>query len=350
MVHRPVVLALAAAALFGASSPAGKWLLGELSPLQLAGFLYLGAALGVLPAARGRRLLPIPPDRANRRRLVLAIFFGGVVGPLALLSGLRLAAAGSVALWLNLEMAATAVLGVWLFRDHLGRLGWIGVLTALGAAALLSIPDGRAGITAGMLVLLACVSWGLDNHFTALIDGLTPAQSTLWKGAVAGSVNLLAGLLTAPLTASVAVIGGALVVGALAYGLSIVLYITSAQELGATRAQVLFSTAPLFGVGLAAMWLHEPITLIHLGAAALFGVAIALFLAESHSHVHSHEPLAHQHAHRHDDGHHNHLHPGLLASTRHSHWHEHHPVTHAHAHWPDLHHRHAHAQESKETG
>src|SRR5262245_39849417 len=123
---RPLLLALAAAILFGASTPASKALLSGLTPLQLAGLLYLGAALGVAPfvlhkRARRRRALL---DSTTRRRLAGSVLFGGVLAPVLLLFALRLTRAGSVSLLLNLEMVGTAVLGVFLFREHLGKLGW----------------------------------------------------------------------------------------------------------------------------------------------------------------------------------------------------------------------------------
>src|SRR5512136_3369747 len=110
----PIATALLAAALFGAATPASKWLLDALTPFQLAGLLYLGGGIGVLPAAWRDGGLRLPPraDRRNRVRLGGAVVVGGVLGPILLLTGLHLASAASVSLWLNLELAATAVLGM----------------------------------------------------------------------------------------------------------------------------------------------------------------------------------------------------------------------------------------------
>ena len=134
----PTMLAVVAAFLFGAATPASKWLLGSLTPFQLAGLLYLGAAVGAAPVAlrRGRIRLPGGVDPRNRRRLLGAVVLGGVGGPVFLLLGLRLAAAASVSLWLNLEVAATAVIGVLIFHDHLGRMDWAGATMAIAGAAL----------------------------------------------------------------------------------------------------------------------------------------------------------------------------------------------------------------------
>jgi drug/metabolite transporter (DMT)-like permease len=339
-----LLLALLSAALFGAATPASKLLLRELSPLQLTGLLYLGAALGVAPrvALERRRGLRAAGGRANAVRLGGAVLFGGIVGPVLLLLALRRGEASSVALLLNLEMAATAALGVAFFREHLGRLGWAGVAGVASAGALLAGAGGWPGLATALLVAAACICWGLDNHWTALVDGITPATSTLVKGLGAGASALAAGILAAPFAASAAMTAAALATGALAYGVSIALYIAAAHELGATRAQSVFASAPFAGAGLSFALLGERFGWAHALAIPLFVASLALLLRSRHAHPHVHEALLHVHSHRHDDGHHEHAHPGLPASLRHTHAHRHERTEHAHPHWPDVHHRHRH--------
>ena len=342
MTAAAVAIAVFAAALFGAAAPASKLLLSALTPFQLAGLLYLGAALGVAPAAwRGGRPR-LPRDRANRVRLFGTIAAGGIAGPVLLLLALRTAHAASVSLWLNFEVAATALLGALIFREHLGISGWSGAATVFFGAAILSIPDGAAGVAAATLVLAACACWGLDNQLSSLIDGLTPSQSTFWKGLVAGIANLAIGLALHPLAAGPAAVLAALFVGVWAYGASIALHVSAAQSLGATRAQIAFASAPFFGVLFSVLVLGEPLTVAQLASGVLFAAGIALFLRERHAHAHAHGVMEHEHAHRHDDGHHAHPHPGLPPSAVHTHPHRHEPVTHEHPHLPDLHHRHGH--------
>jgi drug/metabolite transporter (DMT)-like permease len=337
---RPILLALLAAALFGAGVPASKPLLTALTPFQLAGLLYLGAALGVSPAAvRAGLRLPSGGDR-NRLRLFGAVAAGGMVGPLLLLFGLRLAGAASVSLWLCFEVVATALIGALFFRDRIGARGAAGVLCALVGALLLSAREGASGLAAGGLVLAACACWGLDNHLTALIDSILPSQIAFWKGLVAGATNLAIGLASAPLAGSAVQVAGAVGVGTLAYGASIALLISASQALGATRAQSVFASAPFFGALFATLFLGEALGAAHLAAALLFGAGVALLSLDRHAHVHAHTALEHEHAHRHDDGHHDHPHPGLARSLWHSHRHRHEPLVHSHPHWPDLHHRH----------
>ncbi|MCK6507755.1 DMT family transporter [Myxococcota bacterium] len=339
----PVGWCLLAAALFGGSTPASKLLLdGAVGPLLLAGLLYLGAGLGTLPfawsggSARRRR------DPANLRRLAGAVLFGGVLGPVALLVGLRSAPSASVSLWLNLETTATALLAWAFFREHIGPRAALANAMVLAAGLLLASPGGFSFAPGALLVALACLCWGLDNNLTAVIDGYTPAQTTLAKGLVAGSLNLGLGLwLEGPPASAWTVLAG-LLVGALSYGASIVLYIRGAQQLGATRSQMWFATAPLFGVGAAWLFLGEPVLGVQLAAAAVMALALALVLGHRHDHAHVHPAVRHTHAHRHDDDHHDHTHPDLPADAWHTHEHAHEAREHRHPHAPDLHHRHAH--------
>lgn len=338
----PALWGLVAAALFGASTPLSKGLLAAVSPTCLAGLLYLGAATGVLPFVLRNRSVPALPSRASCLRLSGAVLCGGVAAPLLLLAGLSLAPAGSVALWLTLEAPATAVLARAFFKEHLHRRVWVAVALVSVASMILAAPNSFGAARAAALVGLACVCWGLDNNLTALIDGLTPAQITFVKGAVAGSINLaLALLLESKLPAVSNAIAGVLV-GTLSYGLSLVLYISAAQHLGAARAQLLFATAPLWGVALAHALLSEPISGVQACAGILMLVALALMATERHAHEHAHDATIHTHRHRHDDGFHDHVHAELPARVWHTHEHAHGSVTHAHAHRPDLHHRHGH--------
>jgi drug/metabolite transporter (DMT)-like permease len=191
-------------------------------------------------------------------------------------------------------------------------------------------------------VAAACFCWGLDNHLTALIDGITPAESTFWKGLLAGTVNLGIGIVVEPFNANLWQIGLALVTGVFAYGLSITLYIGAAQALGATRSQLVFSTSPYFGILLSVLLLHESLTLTQVVSAVLVGICVALLTIEWHGHDHDHPAFEHEHWHDHADPHHGHAHSVATESTNHSHRHLHAPLMHTHRHWPDLHHRHEH--------
>jgi drug/metabolite transporter (DMT)-like permease len=323
-------------------------LLRDVNAFLLAGLLYLGAALGLLPfVIKRRRFAPahaqaLRLNRKNSRYVAAMILFGGFLGPVLLFLGLQSALSASVSLWLNLEMVFTTILGVLFFREHLGLRGWVAVVAALLSGILLSLPQGAGGFQAALLIAGACLSWAIDNHVTALIDGMTPQQSTTIKGLVAGSVNLIIGLLLSQAVPALTDILPALVLGFVAYGLSITFYIMAAQQMGAVRSQLLFSLSPYFGIVLAVALLGEGLDWAQAAAALAMGAAGALLVWDKHAHPHSHPAESHIHRHSHTDDHHSHGHPDLPPETIHTHEHQHEPLEHNHPHWPDLHHRHYH--------
>jgi drug/metabolite transporter (DMT)-like permease len=189
-----ILAAFVAAIFFGLSTPLSKILIGEANPFLLAGLLYLGAGTGLIPFVMSgpKNKLPVK-SKVNFKYLLIVV--GGVLAPVFLLMAIKASSATSISLWLNLELVATAFLGAFFFKDHLHMRGWIGVAISVAAGIILCLGDSGAGIYSGILVALACLCWGFDNHFSALIDNLSPVQSTIIKGFCAGTVNLLIGLI-----------------------------------------------------------------------------------------------------------------------------------------------------------
>ncbi len=337
-------MAVLSAMLFGMAAPLSKLLLANINYFLLAGLLYSGAAAGLLPFILSRTQKKIARiDNRNIWRIFGSILFGGILGPVFLLLGLKIANAASVSLWLNLELVATAVLGWLFFKDHLDIRGWFSVGGAILAGILITVHEGQSGFLAALFVTAACVCWGLDNHYTALIDAITPTQMTFLKGLVAGSINGAIGIFLAPSFPELKIFAGALFVGVFCYGLSIVLYITAAHCLGATRSQILFSSAPFFGAFFAVLLLSEQLSWIQVAAALILAISIVSLILQKHSHGHGHTESEHIHWHRHDDLHHTHEHVPQV-SGGHVHLHKHKKLLHAHSHFPDLHHRHGHSE------
>jgi len=212
----------------------------------------------------------------------------------------------------------------------------------VAAGVWLSFPEQMALNPGAIWVLLACFCWGIDNHVTAVIDGYTPTQTTCVKGLVAGGFNAgLAFSLSQSWGDSTVVLGG-LAIGVLCYGASMVLYVAGAQQLGATRAQMIFASAPYWGLVAAWLVVGEPILMAQLGGTVLMVVALFVLHREKHAHPHVHPAIQHIHWHRHGDGHHDHDHSGLQRGFFgwHIHLHEHEEQEHDHPHGSDLHHRH----------
>lgn len=347
-----ILYALLAAALFGASTPLAKLLLGELSPVLLGGLLYLASGLGLSVArlVRDRGWKASGLARPEWPWLLGAIFFGGILGPVALLFGLMQTSASAASLLLNLEAVLTAVMAWVVFRENADRRIVLGMLAIVAGGVVLAWPMGATGAGgasswAGPLgITAACLCWAIDNNLTRKVsasDALFMAGS---KGLVAGAFNTgLALWLGAALPAPLALLSTA-AVGLLGYGLSLVLFVLALRGLGSARTGAYFSTAPFIGAALALSLLGETATPAFWLAGGFMALGVWLHLTERHEHLHTHEPLTHAHRHSHD-AHHQHLHQHDLAwdgKTPHTHWHTHATVTHQHRHFPDIHHQHPH--------
>lgn len=345
MRYIPSIMGLAAGILFGVATPVSKFLLDRMNSFQLAGLLYLGAAIAFLPhvVRHGAREIGWIKVTHQKKAVFGIVIFGGLLGPLLLLAGLNAAASSSVSVWLNMELVATAILGVVFFKDHLDRPAIVGVTLTIAAGIIATFKDGFGSLAPAFLVTLACLCWGIDNHLTAIVDGASPKMITFIKGLFAGSTNLVIGSLIAAGGFPLLYLGLAVSVGIVSYGLSIVLYVNAAQQLGATRSQILFSTGPFWGILAAFLILGEPISGHSIVAMVLLATGILCTNVLVHEHAHHHRAATHDHLHRHDDGHHDHVHAeSSIPGPRHAHLHAHEDVTHTHKHFPDLHHRHVH--------
>jgi drug/metabolite transporter (DMT)-like permease len=339
---------VASAALFGASAPLAKLLLGVINPWLLAGLLYLGSGIGLFVYRQSRIWRRVSQDEAPLRRadlpwLAAAILAGGVVGPVLLMIGLAQTPASTAALLLNLEGVATIVLAWTIFREHFDRRIFVGAIAILSGALVLSWQGGGAQIGLGAIAIAgACLAWGIDNNLTRKVSGADPVQIAMLKGIVAGTVNVaLAFVLGARLTTAPETLA-AMLVGLFGYGVSLVFFVIALRHVGAARTGAYFSTAPFIGAVLSVALLKEPITAQLALAAALMAFGVYLHLAERHEHLHTHEALEHEHAHTHDE-HHAHGHGSDDPDGEpHTHWHRHAPLVHSHPHFPDLHHTHRH--------
>lgn len=342
-----VAAALAAALLFGASTPIAKQLLRDVSPMLLAGLLYLGSGVGLSVARllrdRGWRTPALARD--EWLWLSLAIVFGGVLGPLLLMLGLARTAAAPASLLLNLEAVLTALMAWIAFREHTDRRVVLGMgLIAAGAAALASrgAADAHGFGWGAPLIALACLCWALDNNLTRKVSASDAAFLAALKGLAAGIVNTGLALLLGERLPAAAGIGAAMTVGLLGYGVSLVLFVVALRGLGAARTGAYFSTAPFLGAAIAVLAFGERPSPLFWPAAALMGVGVWLHLQERHEHVHTHALLTHMHRHIHDE-HHQHPHDFEWDGREaHTHEHAHAVLTHSHPHYPDIHHRHDH--------
>lgn len=340
--------AIASAALFGASTPLAKLLLGTgIRPVLLAGLLYLGSGSGLAVVAVIRRLRGAAAEAPLRRSdlpwLVPVVVFGGVAGPVLLMTGLAATPASTASLLLNLEGLATMAIAWIVFRENVDRRLLVGAAGILVGAGLLSWQGSGSGAGLGALAIAgACLAWGIDNNLTRKLSAADPLEIAAIKGLAAGSVTLALALARGSHLPDSGSAASAAIVGFFGYGVSLVLFVLALRHLGAARTSAYFSTAPFVGAVCSLLLFGEPVTLRLTAAGALMATGLYLHLTERHSHEHTHEMLKHEHRHVHD-AHHQHAHAqGDPEGEPHSHPHRHEPLTHSHAHYPDLHHRHVH--------
>lgn len=352
MSVRSAAPALLAALLFGASTPLAKTLTGAISPVLLAGLLYLGSGLGLSGVLLFRKLADDSGEAGTglasipRREmpwLMGAILAGGVAGPALLMKGLTVTGAAPASLLLNVEGVFTALIAWIIFKENTDRHIVLGMIAIVAGGMLLSWQPDAARLSPGaLLIVAACACWAIDNNLTRNVSSNDAVLIACLKGLVAGTCNTAFVLGAGSTLPGALPVLAAMLIGFAGYGISLALFVVALRHLGTARTGAYFSVAPLFGVMIALLiWPEMPGVLFWL-AAALMALGVWLHLRERHEHEHTHEPMVHTHAHRHDE-HHRHEHDFPWDGKEpHVHAHEHAALTHKHPHYPDIHHRHSH--------
>ena len=345
---RSVVAAIAAALLFGLSTPLAKTLVGSVSPLLLSGLLYAGSGLGLAAILIVRTLLGggqaiTRPRGADVAWLLGAIAAGGAIGPYLLMRGLQTTDAASASLILNLEGVLTALLAWFVFKENFDRRIALGMALIVAGGLVLSAGPLTPGASLGgaLAIVGACLAWAIDNNLTRKVSIHDAMLIACAKGLIAGSASVALAVANGAQWPAPTVIAQAGLLGLVGYGLSLTLFVVALRGLGTARTGAYFSLAPFIGAGLAVA-LGAPLSLTLVLAGLLMGAGVWLHLTEHHEHTHHHIAQAHEHPHRHD-AHHRHEHEaGWDGVEPHTHPHQHAPLAHAHAHYPDVHHRHDH--------
>jgi len=350
-LNAAIFAVLTAAVLFGASTPVAKALLSGISPILLAGLLYLGSGIGLWVArlVRDRGVKASSLSRAEWPWFAGAILAGGVLGPILLMVGLMRLAAADASLLLNLEGVLTALLAWLVFRENADRRIVLGMALIVGGGVVLAWPapgPGGTSLAGGLAITGACFCWAVDNNLTRKVSASDSLFTAGTKGLVAGVTNVALALDLGAKLPTLSLTIAAMGVGLTGYGVSLVLFVLALRGLGAARTGAYFSTAPFVGATIAIVAFGEPVSSLFWIAAALMAGGVWLHLTEMHDHRHTHQLMTHTHAHRHD-AHHQHEHVfDWDGREPHSHEHTHPPLTHAHAHFPDIHHRHDHREPS----
>lgn len=345
---KAIVKAILAAALFGLSAPVSKILLTEIPATLMAAFLYLGAGVGMLAVQWIRKASRRQRNEAGLVKKDLPYVIGMIVldiaAPIALMGGLASTSAAGASLLNNFEIVATALIAWMVFKESVGKRMWAAILLITIASALLSVENWR-DLTFSMgslLVLLACVCWGLENNCTRMISLKNPLEIVIIKGFGSGLGSLMIAGILGERAGNLLYMGVTLLLGFVAYGLSIYFYICAQRDLGAARTSAYYAISPFIGVGLSLLLFQDPLPSSFWVAAVFMLAGAYLTTSEVHIHQHIHSKMEHEHRHNHQDGHHNHTHAG--GDVEHVHYHIHDEQTHTHKHKPDMHHHHNHTE------
>ena len=321
--------AILAAALYAINIPFSKILLQFVSPTMMAAFLYLGAGLGLLlygtiAKAQGEKL-----TKAELPYTIGMIVLD-IAAPILLMFGLRNTNSANASLLNNFEIAATSLIAFLIFREKLSVRLTIAIFLVTAASIALSF-EGEGSFrfnTGSLLVLAAACCWGFENNCTRMLSSKSSVQITTIKGIFSGLGSLVIALLAGELIPDILWIGAILLLGFVAYGLSINFYIKAQKDLGAAKTSAYYSIAPFLGVLFGVLLLQEqPSTQFYIGLAIMIAATVLMVkdtISLQHTHEHSH---MHIHEHRHGDLVHTHKHEHI-----HSHTHTHGDSERIHAH------------------
>ena len=339
--------AVLAAALYAINIPVAKLLTPHVSATMLAAFLYLGAGIGMVIYRFVHKRLGHAKPKAPLTRKELPFTVGMVVldiaAPIFLMTGVARTTAANATLLNNFEIVATTLIALAVFREVVSKQLWLAILAVAVSSAILTF-EGKGSFMfneGSLFVLAACCCWGLENNCTRKISNKDNEEIVVIKGLCSGAGSLVIALILGEPFPGFIWIAATLLLGFVAYGLSINFYIMAQKDLGAAKTSAYYSIAPFLGVAFSMILLGERPALRFYIALAIIVFATVLMVRDSISlqHTHTHEHV-HTHEHRHGDMVHTHEHAHV-----HEHLHTHGGSDEQHSHkyhdLPD--HNHAHA-------
>ena len=335
--------AILAAALYAINIPFSKLLLTRVEPTMMAAFLYLGAGIGLFfyGLITKDREKTAPLTKAELPYTVGMILLD-IAAPVLLMFGLKLTSPANASLLNNFEIVATSLIAFFVFKEALSKRLTIAIGLVTVASITLSF-EGEGSFrfnTGSLLVLGAACCWGLENNCTRMLSSKSSVQITTIKGIFSGLGSLVIALCIGETIPGILWLLAAMVLGFVAYGLSINLYIQAQKDLGAAKTSAYYSIAPFLGVAFSFFLPGETVGIQFFAGLAIMVIATVFMVKDTihlqHDHEHAH---IHTHEHSHGDVTHSHEH-----SHHHSHTHIHgeDENAHGHDHGNDIPHDHQH--------
>ena len=252
---KAIISALLAAVLFAISTPLSKKLMENIPPTFMAAFLYLGAGVGVgimyiFNYKKEDKSLRL--DKSDFKYTIAMIGLD-ILAPLLLMIGIKLGSASNASLLENFEIVATSLIALIIFKEKVSSRLWIAIFFIIISSFILTF-NGKTSLDfsiGSIFVLLATISWGLENNCTKKISEKSTYQIVTLKGIFSGLGSLFIGLLLKEKIINYKYIFLAMILGFVAYGLSIFLYVRAQRDLGAAKTSAYYSVAPFVGAFLA---------------------------------------------------------------------------------------------------
>lgn len=263
IINNGVFLAILAATLYAVNSPLSKILLNYMPSTLMAGFLYIGAGIGMLFISVIKKIKKADSSELKLTKAELpytiAMILLDIAAPIFLLLGLKTTSSASASLLNNFEIVATAIIALMVFKEKISQRLWIGIGAVTLSCLLLSFEDiDSLKFSYGSLfILLACVCWGVENNCTRKLSSKDPLQIVLLKGIFSGSGSVIIGSCIGERITALWSVFAVLSVGFIAYGLSIYFYVYAQRALGAARTSAYYAIAPFIGTVLSLIIFRE---------------------------------------------------------------------------------------------
>jgi len=339
------VYAIAAALLYAINVPFSKILLEYVEPTMMAALLYLGAGVGLFLYGAVSKAInkDAKTERLTRKELpyTAAMVVLDIIAPILLMFGIKYSNAANVSLINNFEIVATSLIALLVFREIISKRLWFAIFLVTVASFILTFEgEGAFEFNIGSLFVFgACLCWGFENNCTKMISNKSSVEIVVIKGTFSGLGSLAVALIIGESIPPVIWILCALLLGFVAYGLSIHFYIMAQKELGAAKTSAYYSIAPFMGVAFGMLILGERpaiqfyVALVVMIISTYFMIKDTIELQHTHEHTHththehSHGEIIHTHEHTHT---HTHMHVHDSDSDNHDHTHK--DMIHEHQH------------------
>ena len=280
-----VYYAIAAAVFYALNVPCSKLLLDKIAPTFMAAFLYLGAGTGVGIMYLFHHKHEAPAERLEKKDIpyTVGMVILDIIAPILFMLGVKLGTSANASLLGNFEIVATTLIALLIFKEKVSRKLWVAIgLITLSSIILSFDGEGCFSFSVGsLLVLGATACWGLENNCTRSISDKSTYQIVTIKGFGSGTGSFIVAVIISESLPEPRYILPAVLLGFMAYGLSIFTYVRAQKILGAAKTSVFYAVSPFIGALMSIIFLKESLTKIYIDALLVRLTGIAYVSVEA---------------------------------------------------------------------